>query len=160
MIESAQFRKTLGNFASGVCVVTAAYDGVPVGFTCQSFSSLSLDPPMVLFCPSKSSTTWPQIRDAGHFCVNVLGANQVDLSSLFAGSAPDRFAGVAFDFAPSGAPRLAGTLAYIDCRLDAVYDGGDHHIAVGRVLDLDVLDVDGDPLVYFRASYGTVEQIS
>jgi flavin reductase (DIM6/NTAB) family NADH-FMN oxidoreductase RutF len=115
---------------------------------------------MVLFCPAKSSTTWPEIREAGNFCVNVLGADQADVSASFAGSAPDRFAGVAVDYGVTGAPRLTGAIAYIDCRLDAVYDGGDHHIAVGRVIDLDALDDSRQPLAYFRAAYGTVVDLA
>jgi 3-hydroxy-9,10-secoandrosta-1,3,5(10)-triene-9,17-dione monooxygenase reductase component len=158
MIDSAQFRRTLGNFASGVCIVTAVNDQTPVGFTCQSFSSLSLDPPLILFCPAKASTTWPEIRESGNFCVNVLAHDQMDYSNLFAGSAPDRFEGVSWEPATNGAPRLLGVVAYIDCRLDAVYDGGDHHIAVGRVLDLDVVDPEADPLLYFRAAYTTTHK--
>jgi 3-hydroxy-9,10-secoandrosta-1,3,5(10)-triene-9,17-dione monooxygenase reductase component len=152
-------RDVLGHFATGVVVVTArAADGTPLGFTCQSFASLSLDPPLVSFAPARTSSTWPRIREAGTFCVNVLAEDHRDLSIGFArsGGGVDKFAGVDWFPAPSGAPVLEGVSAWIDCTLWAEHDGGDHTIAVGRVHDLGA-DPGRLPLLFYRGGYG-VEQ--
>ncbi|WP_329244386.1 flavin reductase family protein [Streptomyces canus] len=152
-VEQAEFRRVLGSFASGVTVVTApgAPGGEPAGFACQSFSALSLDPPLVAFMVGRTSTTWPGIAQAGVFCVNVLSAQQGELCRAFAVSGADKFAGVAHDPAPtSGSPRLAGTLAWIDCTIHAVHTGGDHLIVVGRVDALGPGDGDGEPPLLFH----------
>ena len=155
-VPPAVMREVLGHFVSGVVVVTATSPAGPVGFTCQSFASLSLDPPLVTFAPARSSTTWPLIRATGAFCVNVLAADHQELSVGFArpGSAGvDKFAGVPWRPGPSGAPVLDGVSAWIDCDLWNEYDGGDHTIAVGRVLDLGA-DPERLPLLYYRGRYG------
>ncbi|WP_406224386.1 flavin reductase family protein [Streptomyces canus] len=152
-LDQAEFRRVLGSFASGVTVVTApgAPGAEPAGFACQSFSSLSLDPPLVAFMVGRTSTTWPRIAQAGVFCVNVLSAEQGELCRAFAVSGADKFAGVAHDPAPaSGSPRLAGTLAWIDCTIHAVHTGGDHLIVVGRVDALGPGDGDGEPPLLFH----------
>ncbi|MFF7545227.1 flavin reductase family protein [Streptomyces canus] len=152
-VEQAEFRRVLGSFASGVTVVTApgALGEEPAGFACQSFSALSLDPPLVAFMVGRTSTTWPRIAQAGVFCVNVLSAQQGELCRAFAVSGADKFAGVAHDPAPaSGSPRLAGTLAWIDCTIHAVHTGGDHLIVVGRVDALGPGDGDGEPPLLFH----------
>ncbi|MFG3010328.1 flavin reductase family protein [Streptomyces cinerochromogenes] len=155
-VGQGEFRRVLGGFASGVTVITApAVDGEPgpAGFACQSFSSLSLEPPLVCFMVGRSSTTWPRIARAGVFCVNVLGAGQEELCRGFAVSGGDKFAGVAYDPAPvSGAPRLDGAAAWIDCTVHAVHTGGDHLIVVGRV---DALGADGpeEPLLFHRGRF-------
>ncbi|WP_233521559.1 flavin reductase family protein [Streptomyces triticagri] len=154
-VDPGEFRAVLGHFASGVTVVTAAAPDGPAGFACQSFSSLSLDPPLVAFMVARTSTTWPRIAAAGAFCVNVLGAEQADLCRSFAVSGGDKFAGVRFDRAPaSGAPRLTGTRAWIDCAVHAVHTGGDHLIVVGRVDALGAAE-DGAPLLFHRGRFGT-----
>jgi 3-hydroxy-9,10-secoandrosta-1,3,5(10)-triene-9,17-dione monooxygenase reductase component len=151
------FRAVLGHFCSGVVVVTATDVDGPAGLTAQSFASLSLEPPLVLFCPGKASTTWPRIEAAGEFCVNVLAEDQEERCRGFAMRGADKFGGVGYAAAPhSGAPLLAGALAWIDCRLDAVHDGGDHVIAVGRVLDMGAAD-GGRPLLFYRGGYGRFE---
>ncbi|MEV6754859.1 flavin reductase family protein [Streptomyces sp. NPDC051214] len=156
-LGAGEFRRVLGNFATGVTVVTApASEGEegPAGFACQSFSSLSLDPPLVSFMVARTSTTWPRIARAGVFCVNILGADQGDLCRGFAVSGADKFAGVVYDAAPvSGSPRLAGVPAWIDCTIQAVHTGGDHLIVVGRVDALDATD-DGEPLLFHRGKFG------
>jgi flavin reductase (DIM6/NTAB) family NADH-FMN oxidoreductase RutF len=152
-VEQAEFRRVLGSFASGVTVVTAPGEPGedPAGFACQAFSSLSLDPPLVAFMVGRTSTTWPRIAQAGVFCVNVLSAQQGELCRAFAVSGADKFAGVAHDPAPaSGSPRLAGTLAWIDCTIHAVHTGGDHLIVVGRVDALGPGDGDGEPPLLFH----------
>ncbi|MFF0594208.1 flavin reductase family protein [Streptomyces antibioticus] len=156
-VDRAEFRRVLGAFASGVTVITApAGDGEPgpAGFACQSFSSLSLDPPLVAFMVGRSSTTWPRIARAGVFCVNVLGADQAALCRAFAVSGADKFAGVSHDPAPvSGAPRLAGALAWIDCAVHAVHTGGDHLIVVGRVTALGTTADEEPPLLFHRGRF-------
>ncbi|MDO0933996.1 flavin reductase family protein [Streptomyces sp. DG2A-72] len=156
-VDQAEFRRVLGNFATGVAVVTSpATDGEsgPAGFACQSFSSLSLDPPLVAFMVGRTSTTWPCIARAGAFCVNVLAADQGALCRGFAVSGGDKFAGVAHDAAPvSGSPRLAGALAWIDCTIHAVHTGGDHLIVVGRVDDLGTADTPEAPLLFHRGRF-------
>ncbi|MFE6285761.1 flavin reductase family protein [Streptomyces sp. NPDC057877] len=164
-VDQTEFRRVLGNFATGVTVVTApATPGTddpaapptdaPAGFACQSFSSLSLDPPLVAFMVGRTSTTWPRIARAGVFCVNVLAAHQADLCRAFAARGGDKFAGVAYDAAPvSGSPRLAGALAWVDCAIHAVHTGGDHLVVVGRVTALGAPDPDGPPLVFHRGRF-------
>lgn len=150
--DSARFRQVLGHFPTGVCVVTTIHDGQPVGLAIGSFFSISLDPPLVGFCAGKGSSTWPKLKAAGRFCVNILGADQEELSRVFASKDPDKFAGIAWDRSPLGSPRLGDTLAWIDCELDTVHDAGDHEIAVGAVHDLHVA-TEGGPLVFFRGGY-------
>ncbi|NEB04920.1 flavin reductase family protein [Streptomyces sp. SID13726] len=151
-VDQAEFRRVLGNFASGVTVVTAP-GTPPAGFACQSFSSLSLDPPLVAFMVGRTSTTWPRIARAGVFCVNVLSAEQGPLCRAFAARGADKFAGVDHDPAPvSGSPRLAGTLAWIDCTIHAVHTGGDHLIVVGRVDALGTGEGES-PLLFHRGRF-------
>jgi 3-hydroxy-9,10-secoandrosta-1,3,5(10)-triene-9,17-dione monooxygenase reductase component len=154
-IDAALFREALGHFVSGVTVITAMDRGEPVGLAANSFSSLSLDPPLVLFCAGLSSTTWPRIKAAGRFCVNVLEERQEALSRQFAGKG-DKFHGVGWRAAAlSGAPILDNVLTWIDCVIDAEHDAGDHIIVVGRVVEIKIND--GKPLVYYRGGYGRYE---
>jgi len=146
-------REVLGHFVSGVVVVTAAGGTGPLGFTCQSFASLSLDPPLISFAPARSSRTWPRIRETGAFCVNVLAEDHQELSAGFARSGVDKFAGVPWRAAPSGSPVLEGVSAWIDCTLWNEYDGGDHTVVVGRVHDLGAHPA-RLPLLYYRGRYG------
>ncbi|MFE7463317.1 flavin reductase family protein [Streptomyces sp. NPDC057499] len=156
-VDPGEFRRVLGSFASGVTVVTA-HDpddpAGPAGFACQSFASLSLDPPLVTFMVARTSTTWPRIARAGAFCVNVLGADQGALCRSFAVSGADKFAGVAYGPAPvTGSPRLDSVAAWIDCRVQAVHTGGDHLIVVGRVEALGAAD-GTVPLLFHRGAFG------
>lgn len=153
-VDPTRFREVLGCFASGVTVVTAATAEGPVGFTCQSFTSLSIDPPMVALAPSKRSTSWPRIAAARTFCVNVLAEGQQALCRSFAVSGADRsdkFSDVEWSPAPSGAPVLDGTLAWVDCELLVAHDAGDHELVLGRVLELDVTG--GKPLIFYRGRF-------
>jgi flavin reductase (DIM6/NTAB) family NADH-FMN oxidoreductase RutF len=151
--SSSELRAVMGNFVSGIVVVSAMSPAGPVGFTCQSFSSLSLDPPLISFSPARTSTTWPQIRGLGSFCVNVLAAEQEALSNKFAKSGTDKFAGVQWRPATTGAPMLDDSLAWIVCELWAEYDGGDHTLVVGRVLEMDAAQ-GGSALTFHRGRYG------
>ncbi|HYO36405.1 MAG TPA: flavin reductase family protein [Geodermatophilus sp.] len=156
VVDPRLMRDVLGHFASGVTVVTADGGPGPLGFTCQSFSSLSLDPPLVAIAPARTSATWPRLRDLGRFCVNVLAEDQSDLSAAFARSGVDKFAGVPWRSSPYGSPVLEGVVAWIDCTLWAEYDGGDHTIVAARVLDLGA-DPARRPLLFHRGTYGRAE---
>lgn len=151
-VDTAEFRRVLGNFASGVTIVTAPG---PAGFACQSFASLSLDPPLVAFMVGRTSTSWPRIARTGVFCVNVLGAGQGELCRAFAVSGADKFAGVDWRPAPgTGSPLLGGVPAWVDCAIQAVHTGGDHLIVVGRVEALgEAADADG-PLLFHKGRFG------
>jgi len=151
--DEARFREVLGHFATGVAVVTAMEDGNPVGFTCQAFTSLSLDPPMVALAPGKNSTSWPRIVRVGRFCVNVLADDQEALSRDFAKSGGDKFTGVGWRPAGNGAPLLDGVLAWIECVFVEAHDAGDHELVVGRVEDMGVNG--GRPLLFYRGGFGT-----
>ncbi|MFI1284726.1 flavin reductase family protein [Streptomyces sp. NPDC020858] len=156
-VSPAEFRAVLGNFASGVTVITAppGEDEVgPAGFACQSFASLSLDPPLVTFMVARTSTTWPRIARAGVFCVNILGAEQGALCRSFAVSGADKFAGVSHTPAPvTGSPQLDAVPAWIDCRIQAVHTGGDHLIVVGRVVAMGAAG-EGEPLLFHKGRFG------
>ena len=147
-----EFRDTMSQFCTGVVIVTGSNDGALAGFAAQSFVSLSLEPPLIAVCPGKVSTSWPRIRDTGHFCINVLGEDQQDVSDVFAQSG--KVADIGWRTGDSGAPILNGVLAYVDCELQAEHDAGDHTIAVGRVMDIDILDATRGPLLFFRGGYG------
>jgi len=151
--DSARFRQVLGHFPTGVTVITAPGEPHNVGMSVGSFSSVSLDPPLVGFFAGKDSATWPGIEKAGVFCVNILAEDQEELSRRFASKDDDKFVGVGWKPAGTGAPLLDGVLAWIDCEIDRVLDAGDHHCVLGRVLDLGV-GHEGRPLIFFRGGYG------
>jgi 3-hydroxy-9,10-secoandrosta-1,3,5(10)-triene-9,17-dione monooxygenase reductase component len=150
--EPGRFRQVLGHFCTGVTVITGCDQGRPAGFACQSFAALSLDPPLVLFCPSRSSASWPRIARAGHFCANVLAAGQRDLARVFGTSGADKFAGLAWSPSPSGAPVLEGVLTWAGCTVEAVHEAGDHYVVVGRVTELGGCRA-GQPLLFYRGRY-------
>jgi 3-hydroxy-9,10-secoandrosta-1,3,5(10)-triene-9,17-dione monooxygenase reductase component len=152
-LDQARFREVLGHFATGVTIVTANEEGVPVGFSCQSFSALSLDPPMVILAPAKSSTSWPRIAEAGAFCVNILSEDQEALCRSFAISGGDKFEGVEWTPGVTGAPIIAGSLAVIECTLGAIYEGGDHELVTGHVVAMEVGS--GAPLLFYRSGFGS-----
>jgi 3-hydroxy-9,10-secoandrosta-1,3,5(10)-triene-9,17-dione monooxygenase reductase component len=154
--NSRKFRDVLGRFCTGVTVVTSMSNGEPVGMTCQSFSSVSLDPPLVLFCPAKSSRAWPQMQRAGYFCVNLLSHDQLDLSNAFARTGADKFAGVSWRPSATGAPLLDGVLGWVDCTIYAVHEAGDHYVVIGRVMDLGVEEAP-HPLLFYRGRYARTE---
>ncbi len=159
--DSKHFRTVLGHFPTGVTVITGMAEGDrPHGFTIGSFTSVSLDPPLVGFLPQIDSETWALMADAGSFCVNVLSDRQSDLCWKFAksGTETTRFEGVEWHAAPSGAPVLERAVAWIDCEVEHVYEMGDHYFVLGRVTSLDA-DADHDglppqPLVFYRGTIG------
>lgn len=154
--DTGRFREVLGHFATGVTVVTGVDGDGPVGFTCQAFSSLSLDPPLVVVAPGKGSTSWPRIADSGAFCVNILADGQEAVGRDFAVSGGDKFTGVRWRPCGNGSPVLDAALAWVECSLERVYDAGDHVLAVGAVHDMGV-DPRGRPLLYYRGGFGRFE---
>lgn len=158
-IDPLTYRKSLGNYPTGVSVVTANCAGDLSGMVVGTFTSISLDPPIVGFFPKRDSSTLTDIIRAGHFCVNVLGAEHQDLSRKFCGPREERFQGVATHPAVSGAPQLDEALLWIDCTLERVVPVGDHVLVTGRVHDLNENIQQMDPLVFHRGSYfGLSEQ--
>ena len=147
------FRQVLGHFCTGVTVITTAG---PAGFACQAFSALSLTPPLVLFCPSRTSGTWPVIERAGHFCANVLADGQQELASRFGISRAGKFDGVPWSPSPGGAPVLDGTLTWVECAVEAVHEAGDHYLVVGRVTGLGACRA-GRPLLFYRGRYAATD---
>ncbi|MFE8013859.1 flavin reductase [Streptomyces antibioticus] len=152
--DSQSFRTVLAHYPTGVAVVTArAPDGEPVGMVVGSFTSVSLDPPLVAFLPDKKSNSYARLSSARSFCVNVLAADQEDLCRRFASKTGRKFDGVDWRPGPSGAPVLSGAVAWIDCASDQVFDAGDHFIVLGRVTDLGVQNPTS-PLLFFQGGYG------
>ena len=157
-IDGIEFRRVLGQFPTGVTVVTAATDDGPVGMAIGSFSSVSLDPPLVMFCPGRDSSSWAKIRTGGSFCVNVLGDHQKSVCDTFASSVDDKFAEVEVRVEATGAPVIEGSLAWIDCDYHSIHDGGDHDIVVGLVKAMGT-DHEGSPLLFFQGGYGRFEAL-
>ncbi len=153
-----KFRDVLSQYGSGVTVVTTLSGGEPVGMTCQSFTSVSLDPPLVAFLPTKQSRAFAAIQRAGHFCVNFLAADQVAISNVMASRAEDKFAGISWTESKGGSALLDGVVGYVDCTVHAVYEAGDHYVVIGKVVDLDVASQD-DPLLFFRGKYVTTTAV-
>ncbi len=156
-LDVAQFRAALSRFASGVTVVTACGgDGSDHGMTVSAFSSLSLEPPLVLVCVDETATLLPHLLAAETFGVSILGTAQRELSRRFADQTIDRFDGVSFTRAASGPALLDGAAAHLECRRTAVHPGGDHVIIVGEVLSARTFAE--EPLVYFHRRYGSFER--
>lgn len=154
MLDTPEFRRILGHWASGVAIVTTRTpDGRVCGLTANAFSSLSLDPLLVLVCIEKNADTYECIRQARTFAVNILNAECERLARRFAAWEVDRkFEGLAHHEEQTGAPILDDALAWVDCRVHGEYDGGDHTIFVGAVLAGDAKE--GTPLLYYRGGYG------
>jgi 3-hydroxy-9,10-secoandrosta-1,3,5(10)-triene-9,17-dione monooxygenase reductase component len=153
-IDSRRFRDTLGNYASGLTIVTGDDNGEPLGFTCQSFYSVSVEPPLISFSVMKTSTTYPRIRETGKFAVNVLAHHQHPIANQFARSGTDKWAGITWKPTTSGNPILADSLIWIDCTIHAEYEAGDHYIVVGAVKELISTEQDHhEPLLFFKGQY-------
>ncbi|ETK35727.1 flavin reductase family protein [Microbispora sp. ATCC PTA-5024] len=157
-VHPQHFRAVLGRFATGVVAITAIDPGTgePCGLAANSFASVSLDPPLVSFCVAHTSTTWPRLRTARGLCVNVLADHQHQVCARLASSGGDKFAGLTWTLSPGGGPVIDGSLAWIDCTVEAEHVAGDHVIVVARVHGLDRHE-DGGPLVFFRGGYGTFQ---
>lgn len=153
-IDPALFRETLGHYPTGVAVVTAiAGDGNPVGMVVGTFSSVSMDPPLIAFYPMNSSRSFAQVRTAEAFCVNVLAADQEPFCRQFASAGDTKFEGVSWKPAPLGSPILDGAVSWIECTFEDIREAGDHSIVLGRVEDLCV-ERSTLPLLFFQGGYG------
>jgi len=152
---SRLFRDVMGHFCTGIAIVTSSDDEGPVGLTCQSVASVSLDPPLVLFCGGKESTSLPRILATGRFCINILGYGHYDAALQFAVSGADKFARGGWQLSPGGMPQLEDALARIECSVEVVYPAGDHDIVVGRVESLEAGN-DAMPLLFYRSEFRVV----
>jgi flavin reductase (DIM6/NTAB) family NADH-FMN oxidoreductase RutF len=154
-IDSARFRSVLSRFATGVVAITGidADAGRPTGLAANSFTSVSLNPPLVAFCVAHTSTTWPRLRSAPRLCVNILGEGQLEVCRKLAAKGGDKFAGIGWSTSPSGGPVIDGALAWIECSVEDEHVAGDHMIVVARVHHLDKLH-DGEPLLFYNGGYG------
>ena len=159
-IDTELFRHVLGHYPTGVCVVTAAGPhGADAGMVVGSFTSVSLDPPLIGIFPDKRSTTWPVILEAGKFCINILSRHQRDLCRRFSLSGGDKFSGLVHRRSETGSPILDGVVAWIDCSLQTTHEAGDHYIAIGQVLSLDI-DAGDIPLLFFQGGYGEFSSLA
>lgn len=160
-IDSQTFRATLAQWASGVTIVTSHHNGQHVGITASSFSSVSLEPPRILICVAKRLYTHQVIVASQLFAVNILSSAQQEWGMRFAGKVPegqDRFAGIDVFTAVTGARLLPAVLGWLDCRLSATYDGGDHSIFVGEVVAADAVDA-GEPVLYYSRQWRRLAQV-
>ncbi len=158
--DATWFREVLGQYPTGVCVITAAGDdSTRAGFVVGSFTSVSLDPPLVAFYPDRSSSSWPRIERVGRFCVNILSAEQEWVCRQFASKDGDRFQGIETRATGSGSPIIDGVVAWIDCEIADVHEAGDHFAVYGRVLDLNV-ENGSLPLLFFQGGYGRFAPLS
>ena len=155
-LEARSFRDALGRFATGVAFVTAAPDGEPAGLIVNSLTSVSLEPPLVSFCPSRSSLTWSRMRRTGRFGVNILGRQHEPFATRATPAGADRFAGLNWELGPRGVPLLTDALATLECEIVAEHAAGDHWIVVGRVDDVRTSPLK-DPLIFFAAAFRTVQ---
>ena len=154
------FRKVLGQYPTGVCAVTSVSGGdTPVGMTVGSFTSVSLDPPLVAFLPDKGSTSWPRIRSSGRFCVNILSEDQEAVCRQIASKHPRKMDAIAHRLSPHGNPVIDSVVAWIDCEIASVTEAGDHFIVLGRVLQLEI-ENPSLPLLFFRGGYGRFQPLS
>ena len=155
--DARLFRDALGRLATGVTFITAAPEGKPAGLIVNSLTSVSLEPPLVAFSPSRSSHTWSRIRRTGRFGVNILGHQHEPFAKRATPAGADRFAGLNWELGHSGVPLLTDALAALECERVAEHPTGDHWIVIGRVDDLHVSPVK-DPLLFFAGGFGTLQQ--
>jgi 3-hydroxy-9,10-secoandrosta-1,3,5(10)-triene-9,17-dione monooxygenase reductase component len=153
-VPADQFRSVLRHLPTGVCLVAAFDRQVPVGMAVNSVTSVSLDPPLVLVCPARASTTWPALRAAREFCLSVMAGHHEELCQIFASRGIDRFEQVEWH-GRTGGPALDEAVAWLDCRIHAEYEAGDHTIVVAEVIGADASESAAEPLVFFRGRYGS-----
>jgi flavin reductase (DIM6/NTAB) family NADH-FMN oxidoreductase RutF len=157
-IDPGHFRKVLAHLPTGVSVITANGPSGPIGMAANSVTSVSLTPPLVLLCPARTSTTWPAIRDARSFCINVMAGHHEKVTRRFAAKEIDRFAGVSYTERAAG-PALRDALAWIECETQDEHDAGDHTIVVARVVAIEAAAERIEPLVFFRGTYGSFRSV-
>jgi 3-hydroxy-9,10-secoandrosta-1,3,5(10)-triene-9,17-dione monooxygenase reductase component len=153
--DSRRFRDVLGHFATGVTVITLNNDGDLRGMTANAISSLSLDPPLVLVCVQKDASIYEHFEGASAFAMNVLSADQEDISNIFAshGGPEEPLGGLPYHEGPLGSPILEGVVASADCRITQRYDGGDHTIVIGEAASVSLDGADFEPLLFYRGAY-------
>lgn len=155
-MDARTFRDALGCYASGITIISTVLDGAPIGFTCQSFYSVSIDPPLVSFSVMRTSSRWPRVRSAGKFAINVLSSHQAEISTAFGRGLPDMWSNIEWNNSPEGNPFLSGALLSLDCRIHAEHEAGDHWIIVADVLNLHHHQVEEPvhkPLLYYKGRY-------
>ena len=158
--DSAHFRAVLGHVPTSVVIVTGLdANGGAFGITIGSFTSVSLDPPLVGFFPGTQSQSWAAIRESGRFCVNVLGAHQEDMCWRFAKEGDDKFAGIEWVPSAGGNPVLPGSIAWIDCEIETETVMGDHTCVVGLVASLDHAESVENAMVFFRGKVSSVKHV-
>ncbi|KAB2384845.1 flavin reductase family protein [Actinomadura montaniterrae] len=152
--EAAQrsFRDVLGRFTTGVVLVTAKTPTGPAGMAANSFTSVSLDPPLIALCAARTSTTWPAVRAAGGFAVTILGDEHEDVCRTFAARDTDRFAGRDWAQTPAGHPLLPDGLAWLDCEIEAIHPAGDHELVIARATCWSIAQ-DRGPLIFHSGRY-------
>jgi 3-hydroxy-9,10-secoandrosta-1,3,5(10)-triene-9,17-dione monooxygenase reductase component len=160
-IDARAFRTALGHFASGVTIISGVDCDGPIGFTCQSFYSVSMEPPLISFSVMTNSTTYPRIRQTGRFAVNVLSHHQHDVSSQFARKGTDKWAGIPWSRTAVGNPVIDDTLMWLDCDIWAEHEAGDHYIVVGRVREMSPPEWHRhEPLLFFKGAYRHLREVS
>lgn len=153
-IDPFIFREALGHYASGITVITTLIDGELVGFTCQSFYSVSMSPPLVSFSVMCSSGSYPKIRKAGRFAVNIMSEEQEEISNQFSRRGTDKWHGVKWRKSPLGNPVIVDSLHWLDCEIHAEHTAGDHMIVIGEVKALNLEETPAtQPLLYFKGQY-------
>jgi 3-hydroxy-9,10-secoandrosta-1,3,5(10)-triene-9,17-dione monooxygenase reductase component len=158
-VDTQRFRRVFGHFCTGVTVITTVDGEGPAGFACQAFAPLSLDPPLVLFCPQAASETWRRIQATGLFCVNILADDQRDVSRIFGARGADKFAEIPWTPSPAGSPILSDAHTWADCEVEAIHPGGDHAIVVGRVTALGEVR-NTTPLLFYKGRYTGTASVS
>lgn len=154
--DTRAFRRCLGQFATGVTVMTASHGGLQAGMSVNSFAAVSLEPALVLWSIRRESSSWPLFSQAGHFAVNVLAQDQVELSALFSKPGDEKFTRTRWHAGQTGAPLLEGTIAQLECQLEQIHEGGDHYIVVGRVLRY--ARFGGEPLLFAQGRYAATQE--
>ncbi|QIX26535.1 flavin reductase [Nocardioides sp. JQ2195] len=149
-----EMREAMSSFASGVTIVSGVDDGEPVGFACQSFASVSLEPPLVLFCADHRGRAWPRIRRSGLFNVSVLAEDQSEVCARFGSSRGRKFEGLEWQPSPWGTPVLGDVLLRVHCAVEDVHVAGDHDVVIGRVLSVEVPENRARPMIFFRGKFG------
>lgn len=157
-IDPREFRNTVGCFATGITVITTVEEsGRPVGFTANSFTSLSLDPPLVLFCLDRKVASFEAFAAARPFAVNILSSTQAEISQRFATSGPEKWEGVEFETRKTGSPILRDCIAHLECTIDSLHEGGDHVIVIGRVVAIHRAETPPGALLYYKGRYAELE---
>ena len=158
-MESTVWRNTMGQFATGVTVITTLdQEGKPLGMTANAFTSLSLDPPMVLICIDNKSTTLTELTSSKKYCVNILSASQETISRQFAKKGgPEKFDRVEYFRGEIDLPVIQGCLTSVECEISAVVDGGDHKILLGQGVKIHQSETETEPLIFYKGKYKTLQ---